>query len=199
MSKLKCYILFCFLILFTNNSVQAQNFEVKMLHSIHVDSSIFKNKMSKGLSFSAAPIAIATPATLILTGFINKDDAMKREGYRAGATFVLSSALTVGLKYSINRKRPFAKHPDLFHQKSHVGPYSFPSGHTSTAFATATSLTLATKKWYVAVPAYAWASGVAYSRMYLGVHYPSDILGGMVIGIGSGFLVWKVDQWLQKK
>ena len=180
--------------------LQAQNFEVRMLRSIHSDSTVFKDKLFKGFSASAGPVAVAAPATLILTGFINKDDAMKRQGYRSGATFILSTVLTVGIKYSFRRERPFSKYPDYFHKKApHAGPLSFPSGHTSTAFATATSLTLATKKWYVAVPAYAWASGVAYSRMYLGVHYPSDILGGMVIGIGSSLLVWKVDQWMMKK
>lgn len=178
----------------------AQPFEVRMMHKIHRDSTVFEDKFYKGISPTVVPIGIAAPAGILLAGFINKDEALKREGYRAGATFILNSALTVGLKYSIKRKRPFAKYPDLFHVKApHTGPLSFPSGHTSTAFATATSLTLATKKWYVAVPAYAWASGVAYSRMYLGVHYPSDLLGGMVIGIGTGFLVWKVDQWIQKK
>lgn len=189
-------LVFTLLLISSNN---AQPFEVKMMHNIHADSTVFKDKMFKGFTVSATPISLAAPTGLILAGFINKDEALKREGYRAGATFLLNSALTVGIKYSINRKRPFVTYPDLFHKKSAAGSYSFPSGHTSTAFATATSLTLATKKWYVAVPAYAWASGVAYSRMYLGVHYPSDILGGMIIGIGSGFIVWKVDQWLQKK
>lgn len=177
----------------------AQPFEVRLMNKIHKDSTVFEDRFYKGISPTVVPIGIAAPSGLILAGFINKDEALKREGYRAGATFILNSALSVGLKYSIQRQRPFVKYPDLFHQKAHCGPLSFPSGHTSTAFATATSLTLATKKWYVAVPAYAWASGVAYSRMYLGVHYPSDVLGGVVIGIGTGFLVWKVDQWLQKK
>ncbi|HEY1040700.1 MAG TPA: phosphatase PAP2 family protein [Bacteroidia bacterium] len=177
-----------------------QPWEVRVMHCIHKDSSKFEDRFYRGISPTVVPVGIAAPTGLILAGFINKDEALKRDGYRAGATFILNSALTVGIKYSIRRTRPFKKCPDLFCNKArHVGPLSFPSGHTSTAFATATSLTLATKKWYVAVPAYAWASGVAYSRMYLGVHYPSDILGGMVIGIGSSFLVWKVDQWLQKK
>ncbi len=194
--KKTLFLLYIFLIA---GKLFAQPFEVRMMHNIHKDSTRFKDLFYKGISPTVVPIGIAAPGSLILAGFINKDEALKREVYRAGATFILNSALTVGLKYSIQRKRPFVKYPDLFHPKAHVGPLSFPSGHTSTAFATATSLTLATKKWYVAVPAYAWASGVAYSRMYLGVHYPSDILGGMVIGIGTGFLVWKVDQWLQKK
>ena len=118
----------------------AQPFEVRFMNKIHRDSTKFEDKFYKGISPTVVPIGIAAPSGLILAGFINKDEALKREGYRAGACFLLNSALTVGLKYSIQRKRPFARYPDLFHAKAHVGPLSFPSGHTSTAFATATSL-----------------------------------------------------------
>jgi len=90
--------------------LQAQNFEVRMLRSIHSDSTVFKDKLFKGFSASAGPVAVAAPATLILTGFINKDDAMKRQGYRSGATFILSTVLTVGIKYSFRRERPWSGH-----------------------------------------------------------------------------------------
>ena len=50
-------------------------------------------------------------------------------------------------------------------------------------------------KWYVAIPAYLWAGTVAYSRMYLGQHYPSDVLAAAVIGAASSY----VTRWLTKK
>jgi membrane-associated phospholipid phosphatase len=53
-------------------------------------------------------------------------------------------------------------------------------------------LSLSQPKWYVIAPSFLWAGGVAYSRMYLGVHFPSDILGGMVIGVGSSLIAWGV-------
>ena len=74
-----------------------------------------------------------------------------------------------------------------------------PSGHTSTAFATATSLSLAYPKWYVVAPSFIWAGTIGYSRMHLGVHYPSDVVVGALVGSGSAFLCYKANQWINKK
>lgn len=108
---------------------------------------------------------------------------------------VINTAITQGLKYAINRDRPYAKYPALINPYQIDNDPSFPSGHTSTAFATAASLSINFKKWYVVVPAYAWAASVGYSRLYLGQHYPTDVLAGAAIGVGSAYL----SNWLNKK
>lgn len=149
-------------------------------------------------SASIYPAMVITPGSLLLSGYINHDDVMMRNGIKSGAAIGLSLLLTSGLKFSINRPRPFVQYPNDIIKRTDAGKYSFPSGHTSTAFATATALTLSTKKWYVAVPSYAYACAVGYSRMRLGVHFPSDVLGGMIVGIGSSLLVFQIDKWLQK-
>ena len=74
-----------------------------------------------------------------------------------------------------------------------------PSGHTSSVFATATSLSMAYPKWYVVVPSFVWAGSVGYSRMHLGVHYPSDVIIGALVGSGSAILTRKANQWLNSK
>jgi undecaprenyl-diphosphatase len=76
----------------------------------------------------------------------------------------------------------------MIYKKAEAGSLSFPSGHTSSAFQWATGCALACPKWYVVVPAYAYACGIGYSRMYLGVHYPSDVLAGALVGGGSAVL-----------
>ncbi|MBK9660137.1 MAG: phosphatase PAP2 family protein [Chitinophagaceae bacterium] len=91
--------------------------------------------------------------------------------------------------------RPHEYEPTLIALKNAKNG-SFPSGHTAEAFATATSLTLMTHKWYVAVPAYTWATLVGQSRLYLGVHYPSDVIGGAITGIGSAWLSYKLNKWM---
>jgi len=108
---------------------------------------------------------------------------------------VINAMIVQGLKHTVKRDRPFIKYPDKIHPYDVESGYSFPSGHASTAFATATSLTLEFKKWYVAVPAYAWATAVGYARLYQGEHYPTDVFAGAAIGAGSAWL----SHWLGNK
>jgi membrane-associated phospholipid phosphatase len=67
--------------------------------------------------------------------------------------------------------------------------HSFPSGHVSRAFSVATFLSARFRTWNVAVPLFAYAVLMGISRMYVGVHWPTDVLAGAVIGslLGLGF------------
>ena len=65
--------------------------------------------------------------------------------------------------------------------------HSFPSGHTATAFAGATMLSAFVPR---AAPAfYVLAAAIAYSRLYVGVHFPLDVVGGIVIGVATALLL----------
>jgi membrane-associated phospholipid phosphatase len=59
-------------------------------------------------------------------------------------------------------------------------------------------LSLAFPKWYVIAPSFLWASTVGYSRMSFGVHYPSDVFVGAIIGAGTAFLTYKINSWIRK-
>lgn len=136
---------------------------------------------------------------MFVVGHVTHNKELKLKSYKTGVSLLVAGAISSTLKVTIQRERPFVTYPDIIYQKTEVGSYSFPSGHTNFAFATATSLTLAFPKWYVIVPAYSYAAAVGYSRMYLGVHYPSDVLAGALIGAGSSLLTWKAQKWLNKK
>ena len=185
-------ILFCF-------ALQSQNVDFSMLKTMNKNEYPNLDISMRITSKSVYPLLIAAPGSLLLTGYVNKDKVMMRNGIKTGVAIGLNVLLTSGLKYAINRPRPFAQYPNDIIKRTNAGPYSFPSGHTSSAFAMATALSLSTKKWYVAVPSYAYACAVGYSRMRLGVHFPTDVLGGMVLGIGSSLLVFQIDKWIQKK
>jgi undecaprenyl-diphosphatase len=70
---------------------------------------------------------------------------------------------------------------------------SFPSGHAATAFAAATMLAVPYGGYFYC--AYAAALLVVYSRVYMGVHFPLDTLGGMIIGTGAALLVTLLFRW----
>lgn len=69
--------------------------------------------------------------------------------------------------------------------------YSFPSGHTAASFAAAAALWFADKK-KLAIPALVLAVLIAFSRMYFYVHYPTDVLGGAILGMVCGWLSYKL-------
>jgi len=189
--------LFILLLAFGSSSF-SQSLDFTMLRAINKNDHPNWDKTMRITSTSIYPVMVAAPATLLLSGYINDDKVMMRNGVKTIAAIGLTVLLTTGLKYSFKRERPFQQYPNDIVKRDDVGGFSFPSGHTSVSFATATALTLSTKKWYVAVPAYLYACFVGYSRMRLGVHFPSDVLGGVVVGIGSSLLVWQVDKWLKK-
>ena len=135
---------------------------------------------------------------MLYVGSFNEDGKLTRCGYKQALSILVAGAVGSTLKIIIHRPRPFKTY-DFIHAKDDVGPHSFPSNHTAFAFATATSLSMAIPKWYVIGPAYLFAGLAAYSRMYLGVHFPVDVLGGIVIGVGSSLLVWELDHIMNGK
>lgn len=186
------------LFLFPLISGYSQNIDIRLLREISLKRNTHLDGAFRTISRTASPFAIGTPIILYGIGFFEKDETMKQNAFYIGATFITASVVTIILKNSIKRTRPFITYPDI-EKVTSGGSYSFPSGHTSDAFSLATSVTLAYPKWYIVVPAFAWAGAVGYSRMDLGVHYPSDVLMGAVTGAGSAYLCYKGQQWLNKK
>lgn len=153
----------------------------------------------KFVSGSSFYIDIAAPTSMFAAALAVDNKDLKKKAIIVAESQVANLALTYLSKYIINRERPADAHPG-FIQLEHPTSPSFPSGHTSGAFATATSLSLAFPKWYVIAPSYSWAALVGYSRMYLGVHYPSDVLAGAILGSSTAWLSYKVNKrWQQKK
>ena len=191
--------IFCSLILALSFfSVKAQNVDIDILKQINVNRNTALDPAFKSITNSAVPVSIATPVIMYSVGLIQKDTLIKHKAVFIGETFLVSAFITLASKQIIKRERPYLRYSGL-EPVVFESSYSMPSGHTSTAFATATSLSMAYPKWYVIVPSFAWASSVGYSRMHLGVHYPSDVFIGALVGSGSAYLTYKANQWLEKK
>lgn len=186
------------LLLFSTFSGYSQNIDINLLRDINLNRNEHLDGFFRGVTNSASPVAFGTPVILYGVGLLKKDADLKKNALYIGASVVTSSVVSTISKNSVKRTRPFITYPEI-EKVTSGGGYSFPSGHTSDAFSLATSVTLAYPKWYVIVPALAWAGAVGYSRMDLGVHYPSDVLMGAIIGAGSAYLCYKGQQWLRKK
>ena len=133
---------------------------------------------------------IAVPA-VGLTDWVVDGDA--GAGTRILASELATMGVVFGLKNLIRRTRPYAALPDV--ERRPVGseeppggidPFSFPSGHSAVAFSIATSASLSFPEWYVIVPAMTWASTTALARVWHGMHFPSDIIVGALVGTGMG-------------
>jgi membrane-associated phospholipid phosphatase len=191
-------LLFAGIILLFPKASYSQNWDIDLLRNINHNRNPNLDATFQFLSNSVTPVLILTPAALATNYLIKKDSASKKEFILVSASILIAGGLTTVLKYGINRPRPGETYPDII-VLTDVGSPSFPSGHTSTSFSVATSLSMAYPKWYVIAPSFLWASGVAYSRMDLGAHYPTDVIAGAVIGSGSAWLSFKLNQWYAKK
>ena len=106
-------------------------------------------------------------------------------GISLGIALILCLLIgNLGLKPLIARIRPYDVIPDIVLLIPPPKDYSFPSGHTMASFASATVIFWYHKRFGIC--ALILGSAIAFSRLYLYVHYPTDILGGVVIGIIIG-------------
>jgi undecaprenyl-diphosphatase len=119
--------------------------------------------------------SVYTGVCMTLCAFGN--EKMAETGKLAAAAFIENGFVTYALKTIVGRPRPLNKS-----EKN-----SFPSGHTTQAFALATVIGYKYTK--LRIPLYIAAFGTAFSRVYQGRHYPSDVLAGAVIGTLAGWSV----------
>jgi len=117
-----------------------------------------------------------------------------------GLAFLVAAGVAIGLadaighnilKEGIERLRPcHVLPPDIIGMVSCSNSFSFPSNHAANSFAAATLLSFCFRN--TTLMAFAFALIVCYSRVYLRVHYPSDVLGGAILGTCMGYLGYRV-------
>lgn len=183
------------ILLSVSYTTYSQNIDIDLLREVNHNRNKQLDDTFSAISETACPFSITAPVLVYGIGLIENNQTLREKGLMMGASFIVATGISYSLKHTIERPRPYITYPDI--EKISVGGSpSFPSGHTSDAFSNATSLSLAFPKWYVILPSYTYAAAVGYSRMHLGVHYPSDVIAGAVIGTGSAFLCYKAQKWI---
>lgn len=186
---------------YSQNKIETENLDIRIFRSINNCRSPFLDKTISLTDKSVFPAAIVTPVTMFALARANKNTYDENTAVLLGASEVTSLGVTVLMKHLFKRDRPFTTLDNVYYQKdnSPTDRYSFPSSHTATAFSMATTLTLRyTDKPFLITGMYTYALIVGYGRIYLGVHYPSDVLGGALVGAGSSALIYSLRKEILK-
>jgi membrane-associated phospholipid phosphatase len=184
-------IISCLILLFATAEAQAQNPDINLLRQLNLHRNRSLDGLLIAITESAAPLAYSLPLALLLIALWKRRIALRQKAVCIIQSALVSLLLSTLIKNIVHRTRPFITYPEL-EKLSTGGSGSFPSGHTADAFTLAASLSLAFPRWWVVGPAFAWAATVGYSRMHLGVHYPTDVAASMILGIACAFVVYKV-------
>jgi undecaprenyl-diphosphatase len=180
--------------------IDAQNVDIHILRQINTPHELMLDGTFRGVSNSAYFVVVAVPLSLFIYGQINNNGEMTDNGCALIISSVATLVFTTTVKDLIRRQRPFVLYPYILN-KSRVYnlDYSFPSGHTASAFNTATFISLSYPRWYIIAPSFVYAGAVGYSRMYLGVHYSTDVFAGAALGAGTAWLTYYINKKLNKR
>jgi membrane-associated phospholipid phosphatase len=177
----------------TTNYKEPSNIDVSIFRAINNSRTNTFDKIIFVTDKSILPVSILTPSILFTVSRINQNYYDENSSVLCALSEATSVAFTYGIKILVKRPRPYEVLKNVKRNKDDLAftdPYSFPSGHTSTAFSIATSLTLRyPDKPFLITGLYFYSTVIALGRIYLGVHYPTDVLGGMLIGAGSAVLI----------
>ncbi|WP_426350528.1 phosphatase PAP2 family protein [Alloiococcus sp. CFN-8] len=127
--------------------------------------------------------AVLALSSLIVTGY-GRDSY----GLKLTLTLILSGILTQVIKRTVNRLRPFLIMKELHIKKIGIDDFSFPSGHTTAAFSMAVMSLLFYP--HLTIPSLILALLTGISRVYLGVHFPTDVAMGAIIGSSASLLIY---------
>jgi len=149
----------------------------KGLHCLVLD--IFMNTITQ---IGSLVFAIALPLILILS----ENKTFVITGSKIAIVLAISQTVVFLVKRLVHRPRPFKVFSNIINKKPTTCQYSFPSGHTCAAFSLAYVLAASFPR--LSFILFILASLVGFSRVYLGVHYPTDVIVGVITAYGS-FLI----------
>jgi membrane-associated phospholipid phosphatase len=170
-------------------SFPAQNWDIAILKKINLGRCRQLDGIFWWITNLNFYVVYSVPLIILIIGFVRKKLILKLKGVYILSALLLSASIDNILKVTVNRPRPFTTY-HFIEKLTSGGGGSFPSGHTGDAFTLATAVSLVIPGKLMKLACFIWAFTIAYSRMDLGVHYPTDVLTGAVLGILCAFLMY---------
>lgn len=173
--------------------LQSENFDQTLFRKLNGHRTGFLD-LTVPISEKPVPFALLiTPLSLYVSSRFTDNYYDENSAALLGTSNALTVAATLLTKETVRRKRPMLSMDNIYFDKDFFkrnDRFSFPSGHASISFSIATSLTLRyPDNPYLITGLYLRALVVSFGRIYIGAHYPADVLVGALIGTGSAFLV----------
>lgn len=160
--------------------------EIEIIHGMQ---SLLTNDTWRGVAVFASRYLIFVFVLLIAgLGYLKKDAPLRRSLYDAGWSALVAIIVANTIGQFIGRLRPYEISTEILRLiPPPLTAHAFPSGHTSVAFACAAAITLGSPGWGLLAMAVAFAVGLG--RIFVGVHFPSDVLAGAVLGVVCAAIV----------
>ena len=170
-----------------------------LLIRINLAQPTLATRLLEGADAASYPIFYGIPAASLGASLAGLDGAPWESTAQIAATFLIAAGGALTLKKVFGRPRPYTRYSTII-PRTEVAIVglgredhdAFPSGHATMAFALATTLAQQSDAPVLGALAYGWAGTTAVARLRMGVHYPSDIVAGAVLGTVIGFVVTEI-------
>ena len=168
-----------------------QNFDIKLLSIINKDRNHIFDNFFIFISNSIEYLVFIIPLFFLIYYLIKKQKKSLFDFYFISINLIITAIIITIIKYVVDRPRPYAIY-EFIEKISVGGSPSFPSGHTGDAFAIAFGALFIFKQKLYSIPIFIWAILVGYSRMHTGVHYPSDVVFGIIVSFFITLISFKL-------
>jgi len=165
-----------------NFFIKFDSFFIELINN-RIKNRFFDKFMYRITDLGGAIFSTIFSVVLVLLG----NDRIRLVGIEALVILGLSQLIVQVFKRGLGRERPYKIIEDLHTFGIELPDYSFPSGHTTASFSIASALALNIPS--IGFLAYIFAITIGISRIYLGVHYPTDVVAGIILGSGSSIVV----------
>ena len=156
---------------------------------IHLINAKIKNKFLDRLMYRITDLGGAVFTSIFALGLVLIGNSrVKLIGIEAILALFFGQIFVHSLKKLMSRERPYKILEHLHTFGIEMRDYSFPSGHTTASFSLATTIALNMPKTAIFVLVLAFIIGM--SRVYLGVHYPTDVAAGILIGVFASLAIY---------